>query len=417
MSEDNRSIGEILKIARQEKGLTLDEIAALTKVRPKYLAAIEGDHFEVLPSLVQIKGFVRAFARAVELDPTPLLTRLRTLHGTEDLSDPEELEPAETAPVAEPPRLLGEIGSIIKAQRKKLGISISSVESQIYIPDRYLTAIENGNLEQLPSTVQGKGMVKNYAQFLGLDPDPLLSNYAEILQDRLRETREAGQTPPKAPSSTLASIRRFLASPTILWVGVVLLISVVTIWSGWLIFSGRSGDPASSPTIPGVADMLLPSPTFTPTQEVEQATPGEIEIDIAETSAPDAADAGPIQATPTPGLTGNEKVQVQLIIVQRAWVRVTVDNIIQFEGRLIPGSVKLFGGELSIEILTGNAGGVEVIYNQQVLGAMGLYGEAVDRVYTAQGIATPTPTISPTPVPSSTPSLTPSPTATPVSDS
>ncbi len=163
--------------------------------------------------------------------------------------------------------------------------------------------------------------------------------------------------------------------------------------------------------------MLLPSPTFTPTLEVEQATPGEIEIDIAETSAPDAADAGLIQATPTPGLTGNEKVQVQLIIVQRAWVRVTVDNIIQFEGRLIPGSVKLFGGELSIEILTGNAGGVEVIYNQQVLGAMGLYGEAVDRVYTAQGIATPTPTISPTPIPSSTPSLTPSPTATPVSDS
>ena len=95
-------------------------------------------------------------------------------------------------------------------------------------------------------------------------------------------------------------------------------------------------------------------------------------------------------------------------------MRVTVDNILAFEGRLVPGSVKLFGGELSIEVLTGNASGVEIIYNQQDLGAMGLYGEVVDRVFTAEGIATPTPTITPTPTPSNTPqaSSTPTPTAT-----
>jgi len=100
-----------------------------------------------------------------------------------------------------------------------------------------------------------------------------------------------------------------------------------------------------------------------------------------------------------------QKVQVQLIILQRTWVRVTVDNILAFEGRLLPGSVKLFGGELSIEVLTGNAAGVEVIFNQRDLGAMGLYGEVIDRVYTAQGIATPTPTITTTPTPSVTPEV------------
>jgi hypothetical protein len=70
---------------------------------------------------------------------------------------------------------------------------------------------------------------------------------------------------------------------------------------------------------------------------------------------------------------------------------------------------------LSIEVLTGNAGGVEVIFNQQALGAMGLFGEVIDRVYTPDGIATPTPTISPTPILSDTPipSLTPTPTSEP----
>ncbi len=100
------------------------------------------------------------------------------------------------------------------------------------------------------------------------------------------------------------------------------------------------------------------------------------------------------------------------MIIQRSWVRVIVDNIIAFEGRLLPGSVKVFGGELSIEVLTGNAGGVEVIFNQQDLGAMGLYGEVIDRLYTADGVATPTPTISPTPLPSDTPLPTLTPTAT-----
>ena len=85
------------------------------------------------------------------------------------------------------------------------------------------------------------------------------------------------------------------------------------------------------------------------------------------------------------------------------------------EGRLIPGSIKLFGGDLRIEVLTGNAGGIEVIYNQQNLGVMGLYGQVLNRIYTDQGVATPTPTITLTPTPSDTPepSLTPTPTEQP----
>jgi cytoskeleton protein RodZ len=89
-----------------------------------------------------------------------------------------------------------------------------------------------------------------------------------------------------------------------------------------------------------------------------------------------------------------------------------VDNIVVFEGRLLPGSLKLYGGELKIEVLTGNAAGVEVIFNQQDQGVMGLYGEVVDRIYTAEGVATPTPTITPTLTPSVTPQATPTPTAT-----
>ncbi len=412
MPDQNRTIGEILKTSREEQGLSLEEISLLTKVNLKYLLAIEADNWDVLPSTVQQKGFVRSYARVLEIDPGPLLGQLRSVILQDDLTvepaPPDVPDPA--PPIEQHP--LEEIGSILKTQREHLGFTIPNVEDQIFIPERYLTAIENGSLEELPSTVQGKGMVKNYAQFLGLDPEPLMLGYAEVLQKRLAKSRE-GIPDIKPPSPLQVSIKRFLASPTILWVGVVILIGSISLWAGTLIFGSGGSSVEATATIPGVSDILLPTATHSATPEAPISTLSEIEVDITPTFTGDEILDDNIEATLTPGITGNEKVQVQLIILQRTWVRVIVDNILAYEGRLLPGSVKLFGGELSIEVLTGNAAGVEVIYNQRDLGAMGLYGEVIDRVFTADGIATPTPTITLTPTPSDTPeaSNTPIPTA------
>ena len=413
MPDQNRTVGEILKTAREEQGLSLEEISLLTKVNLKYLTAIEADNWDVLPSTVQQKGFVRTYARVLEIAPGSLLAQLRSTIQDDDLT----VEPAPPEVPISPPTAeqhpLEEIGTILKTQREHLGFTIPNVEDQIFIPERYLIAIENGNLEELPSTVQGKGMVKNYAQFLGLDPEPLLLGYADVLQKRLAKSRE-GIPDVKPPSSLQVSIRRFLASPAILWVGVVILIGSISLWAGTLIFGAGGSSAEATATIPGVSDILLPTSTQSATPEAPISTLSEIEVDITPTIEGDEITGDNAEATPTPGITGNEKVQVQLVILQRTWVRVIVDNILAYEGRLLPGSVKLFGGELSIEVLTGNAAGVEVIYNQRDLGAMGLYGEVIDRVFTAEGIATPTPTISATPTPSDTPeaSTTPTPTTT-----
>ena len=412
MPDQNRTIGEILKTTREEQGLSLEEISLLTKVNQKYLSAIEADNWDVLPSTVQQKGFVRTYARALEIDPAPLLGLLRSIIQVDDIAVEPDPPDVQNSPPLTEQHPLEEIGSILKTQREHLGFTIPNVEDQIYIPERYLIAIENGNLEELPSTVQGKGMVKNYAQFLGLDPEPLLLGYAEVLQKRLAKSRE-GIPDIKPPSPLQVSIKRFLASPTILWVGVVILIGSISLWTGTLIFGSRASSAEATATIPGVSDILLPTSTPSATPEAPISTLSEIEVDITPAFEGDEIPDDNAVTTPTPGITGNEKVQVQLIILQRTWVRVIVDNILAYEGRLLPGSVKLFGGELSIEVLTGNAAGVEVIYNQRDLGAMGLYGEVIDRVFTAEGIATPTPTITATPTPSDTPeaSITPTPTS------
>ena len=121
MADTNRTIGEILKAGREEKGLSLEEVSLLTRIKPRYLAAIEAENWDVLPSAVQQKGFVRSYARAMEIDPAPLLARLRSLIHEEDLEPDPDQNQSETPEPTPEQESLQEIGEVLQAQREKLG--------------------------------------------------------------------------------------------------------------------------------------------------------------------------------------------------------------------------------------------------------------------------------------------------------
>jgi cytoskeleton protein RodZ len=61
-------IGSSLREARLRQGVELPEAEAATKVRAKYLRALEDEHFEVLPAQTYVKGFLRAYAEYLGLD-------------------------------------------------------------------------------------------------------------------------------------------------------------------------------------------------------------------------------------------------------------------------------------------------------------------------------------------------------------
>ena len=61
------SVGEALAEARQRCAMSIEDVAAQTRVPVRYLTAIEAERFDLIPGLVYIKGFVKAFARAVGL--------------------------------------------------------------------------------------------------------------------------------------------------------------------------------------------------------------------------------------------------------------------------------------------------------------------------------------------------------------
>ena len=110
-----------------------------------------------------------------------------------------------------------------------------------------------------------------------------------------------------------------------------------------------------------------------------------------------------------------------LVAKERAWLRVIVDGEVAFEGRVIPDSAYPFAGNERIELLTGNGAALQVFFNQQDLGILGFYSEVVQRIFTVQGMQTPTPAVpytatpapTETPTPPGTPAATPTLTSTP----
>ena len=68
--------GEILAARREEMRLSIDEVSARLKLAPRQIAALEGNDFAQLPGLATLRGFVRSYAKLLELKPEPLIAML-----------------------------------------------------------------------------------------------------------------------------------------------------------------------------------------------------------------------------------------------------------------------------------------------------------------------------------------------------
>ncbi len=301
-----------------------------------------------------------------------------------------------------------EIGSILRESRERLGLTLEEVERAIRIRTHHLEKLERGEFEALPSPVQARGFLRNYAAFLGLDADVILLDYADRLQSR-RPARQAAATFDEAttrPSVQIASRRpRWLSSDLFVAAAITLSILAVFVWGvSWVMASLRERTEAAE----RASGLLVPTPT--PTQLLPATEP----IPLAEAVLPEAANSPPQPTTiPTlpllPDVTG--AVNVRILAEKRVWVSVIADGEDVFRGRLVPGDFVEAQGEQVVEVTTGNGGAVRAFYNGQDQGLLGALGQVVIRLWTLGGVLTPTP--SQTSPPTETPTATRTPPPTP----
>ena len=79
---EKESFGSILQAARERRGVTLHEIAALTNVPPELWRDFERSDVELWPDHLTSSGYVRQYAEAVGLDPDMVAEQFRKLYPT-----------------------------------------------------------------------------------------------------------------------------------------------------------------------------------------------------------------------------------------------------------------------------------------------------------------------------------------------
>ncbi|KMK77280.1 helix-turn-helix domain-containing protein [Alkalihalobacillus pseudalcaliphilus] len=70
-------LGQHLKSVREEKGITLEDLQATTKIQKRYLVAIEEGRFETLPGVFYARAFVKTYAESVGIDPEQLFDQFK----------------------------------------------------------------------------------------------------------------------------------------------------------------------------------------------------------------------------------------------------------------------------------------------------------------------------------------------------
>lgn len=109
-------LGRKLAEAREAQGLSVEDVSNRLRLSPRQIKALEEDDFTLLPEPTITRGFIRNYARLLELDPEPLLEAYRAQVPSEP---PRAISiPSANIPISDSsrrPRLLYMLGGLLIA--------------------------------------------------------------------------------------------------------------------------------------------------------------------------------------------------------------------------------------------------------------------------------------------------------------
>ncbi|MEH6823678.1 MAG: RodZ domain-containing protein [Motiliproteus sp.] len=196
---------------------------------------------------------------------------------------------------SESPNSLGDAGgSLLPGQaleqaREQQGLSLAEVSDRIKISAVQLTALEHGDIEQLPGLAFARGYVRTYGRFLGLDADALVQDfnvrYGESSQRQVRSINrvkpQAHLGDPMIRVSVIVFVMILLGSSVWWWQtqmeGEVSLVGALSLVSSALIKSDTADVPATPVAVIAVERVDLPGVTGSDGVSVGRDQEGEPE--------------------------------------------------------------------------------------------------------------------------------------------
>lgn len=288
---------------------------------------------------------------------------------------------------------MSDLGELLRQARVYKGASLRDAERATRISRTYLEALESEDFAQLPPPAYARGIVKNYAQYLGLDPVAILALYDSSDDESVGEAIQV-------VSATRSMDVPSHWAPNFAIIGFMLVVSaIVFAWLYSAYFQSEVLDPnlaSGYPTVTPISDSLLNAVILTPVSPPEEQSGGQ------EASEQEASQELPTQAPPATSLPtqapvvptatpepvseaaideSNEESQVDgssasavdsvvlpggdyeivLVANEEVWVEVSLDwnTVPDFEGTLQEGESVRFVADVAT-ISSGNAGYIEV---------------------------------------------------------
>ncbi len=338
--------------ARLARGISLEEAERATKIRRRYLEAIEAGDFAQLPDGPPGRGFVRNYARYLGLDPEAAIHLLESEVGVPVLllQDPAPPPPTRQRQISKYTQLaLPEPQTSEEAAESVNGTAASSAVVRHNGADSRTVV----SLARPPRATRSSFRLKEIrGPFTRYDPYML--------------TARGAKQPFSAMPRTTNAARYGLGMLIVIGILALIALLIVPFARDRLsaLLPPSPADSRAAPTfVPEVTIFaLLPTPTGNPA------------------SSPAPAPANPAPAQPPASAAG---LKVALDVRERAWVRVRVDGSIVFEGIPPSGLGLPFSAQREISVETGDAGAFEVIVNDVRLGPLGARNETVRRTWSA----------------------------------
>ena len=269
---------------------------------------------------------------------------------------------------------MGSFGENLRREREMRGITLEEISAATKISVRFLSSIENEDFSSLPGGIFNRGFVRAYARYLGLDEDPILEEYQLAAKAR-PEVDLSHFSPPKTHSYQDRRPRRTLWAVLI---AIGLLAIGISLWhythrtvevpslseNALPVTNSQAGRPQAAPAASASSQAR---PAGSGVQQAKTVPPGGV-LAATSTTPPAAPKLPPVADT-------NGKLVLQIATTERSWVAIDADGKSVMQGVMAPNVVKTFEADANFDVLTGNAQGVTLTLNGQIMKTLGREGE------------------------------------------
>lgn len=222
------------------------------------------------------------------------------------------------------------LGELLKKERESQNKDLKKIAKELKISSRYLEALEEDKFDEVTlADIYKKGILRNYARYLKIDEKLVLDLYNQQYEKPVQEEIKREEKKERS------------------FIFVIYIIVGIIILSSFYIAYKSSSKPTVIPQ---------PLPTYTESAK-EPYTP---------TISPIIPPQREVVLTPT----------IKVVAKERTWIRATYEDKIIFEGILKEGDTKTWTYSY-LNLHVGNAGGIEIFYNEKSLGVLGKKGEVI----------------------------------------